>query len=117
MHKVTSHQVDPTNADIKITATDDQVEYLIEPSNAGHMGLAAMTVNFQRGNPTEAGFNGLTVEALLAITADRIDALNKGEFRCRENSLAITHIEEAMNWLMARSHKRIQRGVYGTKTP
>lgn len=37
--------------------------------------------------------------------------------RCRENSLAITALEEANNWLMRRRLNRVAQGVEGTYEP
>lgn len=37
-----------------------------------------------------------------------------GRFRCRENALAITKIEEALHWLHHRTADREGRGVEGT---
>lgn len=47
----------------------------------------------------------------------RLRALNEGAFRCRENSLAITHLEEALHWLEARTKARVAQGVEGTNQP
>ena len=48
---------------------------------------------------------------------DRMEAFNKGEFACRENSLAITKLQEALLWLMFRSLSRADRGVEGSHKP
>lgn len=42
---------------------------------------------------------------------------NGGKFRCRENALAITHLEEAGHWLEHRQREREARGVEGTHQP
>lgn len=57
---------------------------------------------------------GAFVETVLRAALQRIQYYNEGKFRCRENSLAITHIEEALHWLAARTADREQRGVEGT---
>ena len=61
--------------------------------------------------------NGAFVEEVLEACLDRLRYLNgasDGRFRCRENSLAITDIESAQNWLNRRTYDRMQRGVEGT---
>ena len=70
-------------------------------------------LEFQRGPAKIDGVNGITNEALLAILAHRIRALNTGPFSCRENSLALTKIEEATHWLEARTKDRVARSVEG----
>lgn len=37
-----------------------------------------------------------------------------GEFACRENACALTHIEEALMWMNRRVEDRIERNVLGT---
>lgn len=71
-------------------------------------------VEFQKGPLLESGHNGVTAEALLAIVIDRLEGFNEGKYRCRENSLAITHIQEALHWLQHRTASRQKRGVEGT---
>lgn len=70
-------------------------------------------VNFQLGPVKEAGVNGATNEALIAVLVHRLQFLNK-QFPCRENSLAITKLEEAGHWLEARTRDRLARQVEGT---
>ena len=72
-----------------------------------------MTIHFQHGPVAEAGINGITNEALLAIVRDRLEGAQEGQFRCRENALAITAIEEASLWLAKRTLDRMARGVEG----
>lgn len=69
-------------------------------------------LNFQNGGVADNGVNGITNEALLAILVHRINYLN-AKFPCRENSLALTKIEEASHWLEARTKARLERGVEG----
>lgn len=58
--------------------------------------------------------NGANVYDLLEAVRQRLEFFNDGKFRCRENSLAITHIEEAMHWCQARITDRKKRGVLST---
>lgn len=61
--------------------------------------------------------NGAFVETVIAAVVQRIEYYNSesdGRFRCRENSLAITHLEEALHWLNHRTQEREKRDVEGT---
>lgn len=71
-------------------------------------------VDFQNGPIKEAGVNGITQEALLAIVIDRLRSFQAGPYSCRENAIALTHCEDALNWLQKRTVARIKRGVEGT---
>lgn len=72
------------------------------------------TINFQCGPIAEQGVNGITNENLLNIVKIRLECFQNSDFKCRENALAITHIEEALLWLAYRTSKREARGVEGT---
>lgn len=76
-----------------------------------------VSVKWQEGVIPVCGVNGAFIEDVLEIARDRIASLNQGDFRCRENSLAVTHIEEAMNWLVRRRLNRLDEGVQGTMQP
>ena len=84
------------------------------PSGVTGMPRGVLGVVFQNGPIKEFGVNGITQEALLAIVIDRLRSFQEGEFRCRENAIALTHIEEALMWLQRRTVARIKRGVEGT---
>ena len=58
--------------------------------------------------------NGAFVETVIAAALQRIEYYNETQFRCRENSLAITKLEEALHWLNARTNRREQQNVEGT---
>lgn len=72
------------------------------------------TICFQNGPIKEAGVNGVTQEVLMAIVIDRLRSFQASPFSCRENAIALTHIEEALMWLQRRTVARIKRGVEGT---
>ena len=73
---------------------------------------------FQHGPRKEFGDNGTTIELVTQALIARLQAFNANEaFRCRENSLAITHFEEALHWLEARTKARQQQGVEGLNIP
>lgn len=71
-------------------------------------------INFQEGPIKEAGVNGVMNEDLIAMVITRLEHFNRTDFGCRENSMAITKLEEALLWLRKRTIGREQRGVEGT---
>lgn len=58
--------------------------------------------------------NGAFVEDIIDIARDRIQYYQKSQFACRENAIAITKLEEAMQWLNWRTSDREVREVEGT---
>ena len=79
-------------------------------------GQSAAHIQFQDGPVREAGPNGISDEALLAILIDRLQGFQRGQYSCRENALVLTKLEEAMHWLQHRTQQREARGVEGTST-
>lgn len=73
-------------------------------------------VHFQEGPIKEHGVNGVCNEDLIAMVICRLEHFNQTEFRCRENSMAITKLEESLMWLRKRTIGRENRGVEGTHT-
>lgn len=116
MQEVFTHQVNEANRALRIVATDE-----LGPGGAHHAyeitgGAAVPTfLRFQNGAIKEAGVNGITHEALIAVIIDRLEAFQAGPYRCRENALAITKLEEAAQWLGHRTAMRERRGVEGKK--
>ena len=68
------------------------------------------TIRWQNGI-LSLGRNGVLVEDLLEAALQRMQFFNDSKFRCRENSLAITHIQEAIMWLRERQRNRAKQGV------
>ncbi len=61
--------------------------------------------------------NGAFVEGVIKAAIDRMrfyQTTADGRFACRENALAITHLEEALHWCNHRTADREARGVEGT---
>ena len=98
-----------------------------EPGNGGANHLYAvhyplnddsglcLEINFQNGarnNP--ASLSGVLDTDLLEIVRDRLKGFQRGDFSCRENACALTHIEEALMWLNRRVEDRAERNVLGT---
>jgi len=69
---------------------------------------------FQKGPIKENGVNGCHNKDLIAIVLDRLQGFQETEFKCRENALAITKLEEALMWLNKRTQNRKKKGVEGT---
>lgn len=76
----------------------------------------ARTVSFQNGPIKEFGVNGIPDEALYAILVDRLQGFQKSSYSCRENAVALTHLETALMWAQKRTKEREARGVEGTST-
>lgn len=109
--------------------------YLIVPQNArfylddagdgethlqidGPDGKDPHMIQFQKGPRDEEGsIYGVADSDLLEIVRDRLQGFQRGPFSCRENALALTHIEEALLWLAHRAEDRLQRGVLGKAEP
>jgi hypothetical protein len=73
-------------------------------------------IKFQSGPIKESGINGVQNEDLIAMCISRLEAFQNSEFKCRENAVAITKLEEALMWLRKRTTDREIRGVEGTHT-
>lgn len=86
--------------------------------NYGLPGCPVQTLQFIEKRPDPAGGtletvnDGTTNEEVIAVLIDRINYLNS-KFPCRENSIAVTKLEEALLWLNHRTAKRKARGVEG----
>jgi hypothetical protein len=52
---------------------------------------------------------------MILILRELFDAIGK-DFFCRENNLTITHLDEAYNWQMRRTHERELGGVEGKES-
>lgn len=91
---------------------DKMKEFIcIEPDN--------MTISFRiMGSPTNADCgefritSGCQAVDILEYVKNLFQSLNE-DFACRENSLTITKIEEALHWQEARKKDRTKRGVEG----
>lgn len=124
MRELTSHKVNGLNEALHIQVLDEpgldgaNHEYAIalvaNPEDSTGHSDRTVRISFQNGPIKEAGFNGISGEALLAIVEDRLKCFQDGPYKNRENALALTHIQEAMHWLHHRTHERMSRGVEGT---
>lgn len=144
-HRIlTDHKVNGLNEAIAITSTDEpgpgganhEYHIVVYPKADAWIGekvepVQTVILKFQNGPIGEAGFNGLSNEALLAVLIDRMRGFQYrqvldekgnirfdphliGKFACRENAIALTHLKEALMWLQKRTRDRMARGVEGT---
>ncbi len=123
MRRLTDHNVSVDQAvQLQIEVTDEpgadgaNHAYVICWDD-GHFAVPQKSetyISFQKGPIKEAGVNGITQEALLAIIIDRLRSYQNGPYKCHENAIALTHCEEALMWLQRRTIARIKRGVEGT---
>lgn len=117
--ELTSHKVNGLNEAIRIIVMDEPGqgnachEYAMQICTQ-NTGQSLGVIHFQNGPIQEAGFNGISNEALLAIVEDRLTGFQSGQYACRENAVALTKIQEAMMWLQKRTRDRVARGVEGT---
>jgi len=115
--EITSHKVNGLNEALTVLVLDEPGaggachRYEIQPFGA--LGASAV-IRFQNGPIQEMGVNGISGESLLAVVEDRLKSFQAGPYACRENALALTHLQEAMHWLHHRTRERMQRGVEGT---
>lgn len=125
MRTITDHKLNGLNDALQITVTDEPGAgganhvYEIEFGNnegedrTGHS-QRKHVISFQNGPIQEAGVNGISGEALMAVQIDRLRSFQAGPYECRENACALTHLETALMWLQKRTRDRMARGVEGT---
>ena len=90
-------------------------EYVVKPIDEPTVDFHGTPIHFQDGPIKEAGVNGCHNEDLIAIVIDRLQGFQSGEYKCRENAIALTKLEEALLWLNKRTADRRKRGVEGTR--
>ena len=71
-----------------------------------------ISIIIQDGPILEVNENGAQIDEIGKIWLAILRGFNK-KFPCRENSLTITKIEEALMWQAKRTQNRIARGVEG----
>jgi hypothetical protein len=77
--------------------------------------LTRLVVIFQNGSVQDLGQNGITMEALLAIVADRLTGFQNTPDACDANAHALIHVQSALNELKSRTQKRIADGTKDTR--
>lgn len=119
MRQITDHKLEGLNDALTINVLDEPGQggacHEYEISVPGDEdGVITTPIKFQNGPIKEAGVNGISGEALLAIVIDRLRSFQAGPFSCRDNAIALTHCEDALMWLQKRTRDRLARGVEGT---
>lgn len=72
----------------------------------------SLSFTLQNGPIKEFGKNGCQVVDVIAVAKHIIEQLNE-KFPCRENSMTITKLDEALMWQEKRTKDREARGVEG----
>lgn len=87
----------------------------IRPHNFVYVRHDVNSISFtiQNGPIKEKGLNGCQVDTVIETAKVMLEGLNK-QFPCRENSSAITKLDEALMWLDKRKKDREKRDVEGT---
>lgn len=130
MRELISHKVNGLNEAIKIVVLDEPghgnanhqyaIEYPAQPEAPGFREAEtgnwknACVVKFQKGPIAEAGLNGISNEALLAIVEDRLAGFQSGNYANHWNAMALESVRGAMGFLHERTKERVARGVEGT---
>ncbi len=124
MEQIHDHKINPFNDEhVTVTARDapDPLaegachEYTILIADAANPDLDdEWSLHFQHGPVKEAGINGITDQALLAIVLHRWRAFQRSKWSNRETALSITKLEEALMWQHKRTLDRVKRNVEGT---
>jgi hypothetical protein len=73
---------------------------------------ASVKFTGQRGPIKENGVNGCQIDDMIVFAKGTIQCFNT-LFPCKENTIAITKLEEVLLWLDARKKNRTRRGVEG----
>lgn len=73
-------------------------------------------LKFQNGPIKGSGVNGVQLTDVLKVCLARYKMLNTS-FPCRENSIVITKLQEAIMWDEERTAKRTRQGVEGYDKP
>lgn len=86
----------------------------IRPNNFIYVRNDVNSISFtiQNGPIKEAGLNGCQVNEIIEAAEIILKGLNE-KFPCKENSCAITHLQEARMWLEERTRNRESLGVEG----
>src|SRR4029077_3317041 len=132
MRELTGHKVNPTNDKLTVLVVDQpgsggahhryEISGFDSKSNPSSDAtdseelFTSKTILFQNGPIAEAGVNGLTHEALLAILIDRLECFQKGTFANGYNAIALSSLKTAQEILLMRTRHRMDRGVEGTHT-
>lgn len=125
VRELTGHKVNGCNSDLNILVCDEAGHgganhhyQIIDVSrqNVDYDDRVLMDIEFQNGPIKEAGVNGITHEALIAVVIDRLECFQKGAYACADNQEALDALRKAQTALQRRTVERVKRGVEGTHT-
>lgn len=125
--QVTMHQIPGVETPISIFATDAKGSggayhrYEIEGLDVGRNESkpswvpndSRCVILFQNGPVPQHGFNGVTMEHLLAVAGHRLQSFQAGPFASADNEEALGHIGMAIDALNRRTIDRMMRNVEG----
>lgn len=90
-------------------------EYIVLCEDISKETAEPIEIAFQNGPRKDPeSISGVLDTDLLEIVRDRLKGFQQGEYATRENTIALTHIEEALLWMNKRVEDRIERNVLGT---
>jgi hypothetical protein len=78
-----------------------------------HGQSSSVEFQIQSGPIKEFGVNGCQIDDVIQWAKEKIEGFNAA-FPCRENSLIITKLDEALLWSLKRKMDREKRNVEGT---
>ena len=92
------------------------VESVFETDNDGNPAggwtrAEGIDIRWQHGTVGANLHNGAFIEDVIEVGIQRLRFFQASRFRCRENALAITKLEEALHWLGHRTQVREEQGV------
>lgn len=124
MRTITDHKLNGLNDALEINVLDEpgqgganhEYEISFYPTEGDHQYAEPQKVriSFQNGPIKEAGVNGISGEALLAIVIDRLRSFQAGPYASNDNMHALVHATQCLEWLQKRTRDRLARGVEGT---
>ena len=79
----------------------------------GQYGPKSVSFELQDGPIKEVGVNGVQIDDVIEWAKGVIEGFNQ-RFPCRENSMIITKLDEALLWSAKRKMDREKRKVEGT---
>lgn len=74
-------------------------------------------LEFQHGNPDEVGINGCTMEEVMDVLIEKLTEFQKRGLACKENSVALWHLNSARDIMALRARVRAEQGVRGALLP
>lgn len=120
---ITEREKENTNMQTKTLVQKHDLDEIGNPAG-GATRAKGILIDWQDG-PLGRGAerrepNGAFVEDVIKAVIGRLEfyqTASNRKFACRENAIALTHLETALLWLEKRTRDREERAVEGTNTP